>query len=148
MSYQIALMIRADVAKTIPVPDTLLNIIGQPTQPDPENPEEVIPVTGLDVFTYFNDYRDQLNPVESAMPTVDTEDVTVMFSDGATEPYMFPIIMSDRIPGTTEQMKQQNREAVKAVFDGLTTAGGTSWVARYLTAPELRAYANKITDQI
>ena len=147
MIYRAALMIRTAAAEQIPLPDALAALLGVPTQPDPENPEETIPVTGLSVADYFRNYRDQMPAVQSEMIERVAGDRVAMFPDGYSEGYMFPVIMADRVPGADERTRQLHREALKAIFDQLTAGAGASWVGRYLsTAPEIQAYTRLIEE--
>lgn len=141
------LMIRTAAAEQTPVHQTLLDILGQPTEPDPENLEEVIDIVPDNVADYFKHYRDFLAPVQSNMPIRVEGDKTVMFPGGYTEEYMFPVILADRIPGATAKEQQENREALKAVFGAMTEGSGASWTYRYLsTQPEAEAYLSLIQD--
>jgi|GEM_PF-2073540 len=143
------LMIRTAAAEQTPVHQTLLDILGQPTAPDPENPEETVDIVPDNVADYFKNYRDHMPTVQSNMPIREAGDKTVMFPDGYDEEYMFPIILADRIPGATEKERQENREALKAVFDSMTEGAGASWTVRYLsTEPEAAAYLNLIDEDV
>ena len=144
-AYCPTLMIRTAAAEQTPVPQILMDIIGQPMDnSDPENPT---PITPANVADYFKNYRDQLPVVESSMPIRVAGDKTVMFPDGYTEEYIFPYMMSDRFPGATEKEKQENRDTVKGIFAGMTASHGANGLVRYLsTDPEKRAYINLIPE--
>lgn len=148
MSYRPRLMIRTAAAEQTPVPAELMAILGQPTDPDPEDPEANIAVQPDNVADYFKRHRDHMPPVERHMVIWEAGDRTAMFPDGYDEEFIFPAIMADRIPGTTAREKQQNREALKAIFDAMTSGAGASWVGRYLsTVPEQQAYINLLPEE-
>jgi hypothetical protein len=144
-AYSPTLMIQTAAAEQTPVPQILMDIIGQPMDySDPENP---VPAVPAHIADYFKNYRDQLPVVESSMPIRVAGDKTIMFPEGYTEEYMFPYMMSDRIPGATEKEKQENRDTVKGIFASMTSAHGANGLVQYLsTAPEKRAYISLITE--
>lgn len=149
--FRPVLMIRAEAAKQVTDPTAIATLTtllgGSLQQPDPENEGETINIIVTDVYDLLTNHRHLLPAVQATMPIRQAGDKVTMHPDGYPEEFIFPVILSDRIPGETEKERQENRQNLKTMFDQMTTGAGSSWTARYLsTKPEVDAYLKLIEN--